>query len=61
LAVVAHQEKELLVVAEYPACQAMALLHAQSVDVAMVGSTVGPILSPYRTTAELITSPTTLP
>jgi hypothetical protein len=26
LAVAAHQEKEVLVVAEYPACQAMALL-----------------------------------
>jgi hypothetical protein len=61
LAVAAHQEKEVRVVAEYPACQAMALLHARSVDMAMAESTVGPILSPYRTAADLITSPTMPP
>jgi hypothetical protein len=41
-AVVAHQEKEVLEVAEDAARQAVALLQAQSVDIATVESTVGP-------------------
>jgi hypothetical protein len=43
-------------VAEDAARQAVALLQAQSVDVATVESMAGPFLGPYRVTVDLVTS-----
>jgi hypothetical protein len=55
-AVAAHQEKEVLEVAEDAARQAVALLQAQSVDIATVESTAGAFLGPYRAIVDLVAS-----
>jgi hypothetical protein len=54
--VTAHQEKEVLEVAENAARQAVAFLQAQSIDVATIRSTTGPFLGPYRVTTDLVSS-----
>jgi hypothetical protein len=55
-AVAAHQEKEVLEVAEDATRQAVALLQAQSVDIATVESTAGPFLGPYHAAVDLVAS-----
>jgi hypothetical protein len=52
-AVAAYQKEDVVEVA---ACQAAAMLHAQSVDIATVESTAGPFLGPYRTAVDLVVS-----
>jgi hypothetical protein len=54
-AVAAHQEKDVMEVAEDAARQAMALLQSQSVDVATVES-AEPFLGPYHAAVDLVTS-----
>jgi hypothetical protein len=55
-AVAAHQQKEVVEVAEDVARQAAALLQAQSVDIATIESTAEPFLGPYRAAVDLVAS-----
>jgi hypothetical protein len=55
-AVVPHQEKEVMKVAEDAVRQAVALLQAQSIDIATVESMVHPFLGPYHATVDLVAS-----
>jgi hypothetical protein len=54
--VVAHQEKEVMEVAEDAARQEVALLHTQSIDVTTVESTARTFFGPYQATVDLIAS-----
>jgi hypothetical protein len=54
--VAAHQEKEVMEVAEDAAHQAVALLQSQSVNIATVESTAGPFLGPYHAADDLVAS-----
>jgi hypothetical protein len=55
-AVAAHQEKEVMEVAEDAARQAVALLQSSSVVVATVESMAGPFLGSYRAAVDLVAS-----
>jgi ATP/maltotriose-dependent transcriptional regulator MalT len=55
-AVAAYQQKKVVEVAEDAARQAAALLQSQSIDIATVESTVGPIRGPYRAAVDLVAS-----
>jgi hypothetical protein len=55
-AMAAHQEKEVMEVAEDAARQAVALLQSQSIDIATVESTAGPFLGPYHAAVDLVAS-----
>jgi hypothetical protein len=54
--VATYQHKEVVEVAEDAARQAVAMLQAQSVDIATVESTAGPFLGPYRAAVDLVAS-----
>jgi hypothetical protein len=54
--VAAHQEKEVMEVAEDTARQAVDLLQSQSVNIATVESTAGPFLGPYHAAVDLVAS-----
>jgi hypothetical protein len=60
-AVAAHQEKEVMEVAEDTVCQAVALLQSSSVDVTTVESTAGPFFGPYCTPSTSSPRPTMPP
>jgi hypothetical protein len=55
-AVAAHQEKEVMEVAEDATRQAVALVQAQSIDIATIESMAGPFLGLYRAAVDLVAS-----